>query len=284
MREPPPIQRQTVLTGPSMPSFWTATANPDVNRLAAALVRFARECRATLPSLLAYVGALAVLAAAGINFLHQWPTATPGEPAARASWSLATHSRPAFAISQSDLVDKTETYQIVRHPEGGRKDSFRWTERDGRPGDPALAELEIYRPGGEFNPSGPAGAELAARMDPAGKAELEAAGFLDSKFGLVTLLRRQGGAADSRSCLGFIKQFDEPALRISGWSCQGDGVPAQRAAIGCMLSRLILLAAGNDPRLPELFAHAELRRGSCTSAARADWLTTAENPRLRGAF
>lgn len=283
MREPPPIQRQTVLTGPSMRSFWTAAANPDVNRMAAALVRFARECRATLPSLLAYVGALAVLAAAGISVLQQWPAAAPGEPAAKASWSPATHSRPAFAISQSDLVDKTETYQIVRHPEGGRKDSFRWTERDAMPGDPALAELEIYRPGGEFNTSDPASAELAARMDPAGKAELEAAGFLDSKFGLVTLLRRQG-AADSRPCLGFIKHFDEPPLRISGWACQGDSVPAQRGAIGCMLSRLMLLAAGNDARLAELFAHAELRRDSCTTAARADWLTTAENPRLRGAF
>jgi hypothetical protein len=268
-----------------MPSFWTATANADVNRLTAALVRFARECRATLPSLLAYVGALAVLAAAGISLLHQWPEATPGgEPAAKASWSVATHSRPAFAISQSDLVDKTETYQIVRHPEGGRKDGFRWTEKDARPGDPALAELEIYRPGGEFSRSGSASAELAARMDPAGRAELEAAGFLDSKFGLVTLLRRQGGAADTRACLGFIKHFDELPVRISGWSCQGDSVPAQRAAIDCMLSRLILLAAGNDPRMAALFAHAELRRGSCTSTARADWLTTAENPRLRGAF
>jgi hypothetical protein len=52
------------------------------------------------------------------------------------------------------------------------------------------------------------------------------------------------------------------------------------------LSRLILLAAGNDPKLAELFARAELRRGSCAAAAApaasADWVTSAENPLLRG--
>jgi hypothetical protein len=52
-----------------------------------------------------------------------------------------------------------------------------------------------------------------------------------------------------------------------------------------MLNRLVLLTAGNDPKLAELFARAELKRGSCastTSAASADWVTAAQNPLLRG--
>jgi hypothetical protein len=53
-----------------------------------------------------------------------------------------------------------------------------------------------------------------------------------------------------------------------------------------MLNRLTLLAAGNKPKLAELFARAELKRGSCATAATsvvpADWVTGAENPRLRG--
>jgi hypothetical protein len=52
------------------------------------------------------------------------------------------------------------------------------------------------------------------------------------------------------------------------------------------LSRLILLTAGNEPKLTELFARAELKRGNCAASApsttRADWATGAENPRLRG--
>jgi hypothetical protein len=245
--------------------------------------RLAGECRRTLPALLAYVGTLALLAIAGTYFLDQWPAAARSGPAAKAAFGLATRSHPAFALSQSDLLDKAETYEIFRHPEGGRKDVFRWAERDQGPGERPIAELEIYRPGGEFNPAGPAAAELGARMDPEGTAGLETRGFLDSKFGLVTLVR-PGGADDARSCLGFIKAFDEPRLRISGWSCQGETLPARRAAIGCMLSRLILLTAGNDPKLAEFFAHAELRRGSCAGATSTDWLTTAENPGLRGAL
>jgi hypothetical protein len=100
------------------------------------------------------------------------------------------------------------------------------------------------------------------------------------------LLRLAGSADDARSCLGFIKRLDEPnlqILQISGWSCQGETLPARRAAIGCILSRLILLTAGNEPKLAELFARAELKRGSCAaSAVSADWVTSAENPRLRG--
>jgi hypothetical protein len=61
---------------------------------------------------------------------------------------------------------------------------------------------------------------------------------------------------------------------------------ARRAAIGCILSRLMLLTAGNDPKLAELFARAELKRGSCASPTTAtpsgDWVTGAENPLLRG--
>jgi hypothetical protein len=68
----------------------------------------------------------------------------------------------------------------------------------------------------------------------------------------------------------------------------GYTLPARRAAIGCILSRLIMMTAGNDPKLAELFARAELKRTSCapaaTSAAAADWVTGPENPRLRSSL
>jgi hypothetical protein len=57
--------------------------------------------------------------------------------------------------------------------------------------------------------------------------ELEVAGLIDSKFGTVTLLRHPGDA-DMRACLGFIRHLDDPHLQISGWSCQGDALPARR--------------------------------------------------------
>jgi hypothetical protein len=230
-----------------------------------------------LARLVAQVGALALLAIVGIHLWNQLPTGAALEPPARADWRVALRSDPAFAVSEFDLPEKTEAYEILRHPDGGRKDILRWGG--------AVAEIEIYRPGGESSPSGPI-AELAARIDPDGLHELETAGIIDSKFGAVTLLRVPGSTDRARSCLGFIKRVDDPNLQISGWSCHGDALPVRRAAVGCILSRLILLTAGNEPKLAELFARAEVKRGNCaasaTSTTPADWVTSAENPRLRG--
>jgi hypothetical protein len=265
-----------------MQSFWANSANLYPAQIHPALTSFADECCGTLARLLVYVGTLALLAIVGLHLWDQLPPDDVSEPAARPGWSAASRAHPAFAVSQFDLPGKTETYDILRHPEGGRKDVLHWAAQDEKP----VAELEIYRPGGEMSPSGPMTAEMADRMDRRGGRELESAGVIDSKFGVVTLLRLAGSTDGARACLGFIKRLGEPNLQLSGWSCQGDSLPARRAAIGCMLSRLMLLAAGNDPKLAELFARVELKRGSCapsaTSASSADWVTGAENPLLRG--
>jgi len=265
-----------------MRSFSATRAYPSYpTQIHPVLTSFADEICGMVARLIAYVGTLALLAILGIHFWNQLPVGEAAEPAAKAGWSAALRSHPAFAVSQFHLPEKTETDEILRHPEGGRQAIIRWAAQSDR----SVAELEIYRPGGEFGQSEPV-AEIAKRMDPNSGRELEAAGVIDSKFGNVTLLRRAGEADGAHSCLGFIKRLDEPNLQISGWSCQGDALPARRAAIGCILSRLILLTARNEPKLAELFARAELKRGSCAAsamtAASADWVTGSENPLLRG--
>ncbi|WP_076864795.1 hypothetical protein [Bradyrhizobium mercantei] len=261
--------------------FRADPAAPHHTRNPSALTSFVDEVYATLSRLFAYVAVLALFAVLGNYLWKQLPDATAAAAPAAAGWSAASRQVPAFAVSRLDPRDKTETYEILRHPEGGRKDIFRWADANGVP----AAELEIYRPGGEA--VGPAVAEIAGRLDPGGVGELEAAGIVDSKFGSVTLLRPVRPDS-SRACLGFFKQADAPDLRISGWTCQGASLPAQRAAVACMLNRLTLLTAGNDPRLAALFAHAELRRTDCVTSGApgpsADWVMGSENPRLRGAL
>ena len=245
-----------------------------------ALTSFADECCGALARLVAYVGALVLFGIAGLHFWDQLQFEAATEPVDQPGFTLAARSRPTFAVSSLDRPEQSEAYDIFRHPAGGRKDVFHW----GPAGEKPVAELEIYRPGGEAAPAQPFAADLAARMASGEPRELEPAGVVDSKFGTVTLLRLSGSLDPAKSCLGFIKRFAEPTLQISGWSCQGATLPARRTAIGCILDRLTLLASGNEPKLAELFARAELKRGSCApnAAVSADWITGGENPRLRG--
>jgi hypothetical protein len=281
-----------MVRGRPMPSFWADRTIPLTSYDARpALTSFADEVCATVARIFAYVGTVALFGILGVHLWTQYHAMRMADPAAKASWaagwSVAGRSHPAFAVSQLDPPDISASYTILRHPEGGRKDILRWTNVLNRP----VAELEIYHPGGEFDPSSPAGADLAARMPQIDAPELEAAGIVESKFGTVALLRpvaskesvKESVKDGADACLAFSKRIDDPALQISGWTCQGADWPARRAAIGCMLNRLTLLTAGHAPKLAELFARAELKRGSCT-ANPSDWVTGAETPRLRGTF
>jgi hypothetical protein len=280
-------RRVTVAFGRLMHSFPARTANsPYRVRIHPALASFLDEVCGTMARLCAYLMVLALMAICGIALWQHLPEVTAAMEASPKSWSRtwspAARTTPAFAVSQFVFPNKTETYELHRHPDGGRKDVFHWTGTGGIP----VAQLEIYRPGDELDQIGSAAGYLAARMDPAGARELEAAGIIDSKFGAVTLFRRIGGREAATACLRFFKHIDDPKFRLSGWSCLGEDMPARRAGIGCMLNRLVLLTAGNDAKLTQLFAQAELRRGDCpvsgAPALSADWVMGADNPRLRG--
>lgn len=245
-----------------------------------ALAAFADEVVGTLARLIAYVGALALLCILFLAALDQIPDLRDDAPADKPGWSVADRSHPAFAISKPDSSEKTNSYIIFRHPEGGRRDVLSWVSEAGRP----VAELEVYREGGEFDVARPATADLAVQMGLGVATSLEQAGLIDTKFGPVALFRPVATDNGAPACLGYLKRSEEPALQISGFSCRGDTLPARRAAIACMLNRLTLLAAGNEPKLAEMFAHAELKRRACDPQGSSDWLLGAANAQLRGAL
>ena len=103
-------------------------STPDYRfRIHPALTSFADECCATLARLIAYVGALALFAIVSLNFWDQLQLDTAAaEPADQPGFTLASRSRPAFAVSSLDLPEKSDGYEIFRHPAGGRKDIFHW--------------------------------------------------------------------------------------------------------------------------------------------------------------
>ena len=127
-------------------------------RIRPLLTSFVDEVCGTLARLCAYLMTLALMAILGIALFDALPDAMATEPSIKDGWNLAERSARAFAVSQVNLQDKPEVYEIFRHPEGGRKDVFQWSGADKTP----VAGLEIYRPGDELHQAGAAAAEIAA--------------------------------------------------------------------------------------------------------------------------
>lgn len=259
------------------------------------LAGLAAEGRALAVRLLAYLCGLGVLALIAADIAVRAVPAPDDEPVSSLpghAWTPASRVQPAFAAPVQNFSAYSETYEILRHPLGGRKDLLSWRAGDetssGAPaGTWPAVRIELYRPGEEQAGFGSAADEIAARVAGGRPERVQAAGVIDTKFGDVPLVRfsRRNGAVQE-DCIGFARTFDTPPLQISGWSCQGDSVAAQRLSVACALDRLTMLSAGNDPTMARLFARAELRRAGCgpMSAAQADWVTSPSEPLLRGPF
>ena len=88
--------------GRLMQSFLGRRANSCYpTRIHPALNSLADECCGMLAHLIAYVGALALLAIVGTHLWDELPTGAALKPPARADWRVALRSYPAFAISAS---------------------------------------------------------------------------------------------------------------------------------------------------------------------------------------
>src|SRR5215831_14077824 len=139
-----------------------------------ALTSVADDVCATVARLFAYLGTLALVAMLAVHFFEQAPDlAVFG--ASSPSWNTVGRLEPAFALSSLDGDEKSVTYTVLRHPEGGRKDILRLGMEAERP----RVELEIYRIGGEGIPALPAAADLALRMPGGPGSEIEAAGVIE---------------------------------------------------------------------------------------------------------
>jgi hypothetical protein len=259
------------------------------------LAVLAEEGRALAVRLLAYLCGIAVLALIAADIAAKAVPAADEEPVNSLpehtwthAWTPASRVQPAFAAPIHDFSAFSESYEILRHPLGGRKDFLSWSADDNKtPSTPPVARIELYRPGEELAAFGSATHEIAARAAGGNPERVQAAGIIETKFGDVPLVRfsRRNGAV-RESCIGFARSFETPHLQISGWSCQGDGAPAQRRTVACALDRLTMLSAGNDPNMAQLFARAELRRAGCgpNPSPQSDWVTSTGDPLLRGSF
>lgn len=258
------------------------TSMPALFRLHPALINFAEESRALCVRLMAYacgVGALALIAADLFSGMATGMVEAAVPVRSRDAWVASVRPQPAFAAPVADFSGQSGSYTVLRHPEGGRKDILRWSAA---PAAAPLSQVELYRPGDELAAFGPPASEVAARIGQDRAEAIQPAGVIDTKFGPVALIGFMTDVGGKpHACIGFAHGFATPRLLISGWSCQGDNPQTQRQVAACVLDRLTMLSAGNDPQLAELFARAELKRAGCNTF-RSDWVTATREPLLRG--
>ena len=101
--------------------------NLSANQINPALMSFADELCATIARLFAYVGTFALIGMLAIHGWDQLQIALSGEPAPEANWSTGEGSHSVFDVGELDPSGKSETYTILPHPLGVRKDVLRWT-------------------------------------------------------------------------------------------------------------------------------------------------------------
>jgi hypothetical protein len=237
-------------------------SRPDRSRKAALYALLYADLRHTLPRLLAYMGALAMLAGGPVYLLRAAPVAAAIEPAQRPEWTAVSKPFPAFALSMPELASAGTNYEVRRHSEGGgRKDIRSW-------GDVGIDgphfTLEIYRPGSEFIRFSDAPHEIAVRTEErVAVRNIRSAEPVESKFGPIPAVGFSDKPDGSRRCIGFVRDFEHPRMQIAGWYCAAGAEEVERGMVSCALDRLTLLAGGNDAKLGELFARAELKRHFC---------------------
>jgi hypothetical protein len=149
---------------------------PLVFRVHPVLINFAEEFRAVCVRLMAYacgVGALAVIAADLVSGAAIDAVASSVPSRNRDAWIAAVRPQPAFAAPVADFASQSESYEILRHPAGGRKDILRWSAALT---ETPLSQIELYRPGAELTAFGPVASEIAARIAHGRAEAIQAAG------------------------------------------------------------------------------------------------------------
>lgn len=211
--------------------------------------------------ILAYLCGIATLALFAAEAFRTGPVVAAIEPLPKAEWTEVARPYPAFELINPELSDYEARYAIRRHVEGGgRKDIMTWGEpaRSAR-----YASIEIYRPGAELERFSTPTNEIAERVGDLGPAgAVKPSLLVDTKFGRAATVEFTIGRFGIGHCIGFVRDFDAPKLQISGVSCSMDSI-VDRESIACALDRLTLLSSGNDIKVAELFARAEVNRKFC---------------------
>lgn len=226
------------------------------------------------------------------------PAASPAAPAVRdvrvqalamaagpEGWVTIARPIALFGVEAPQL-DKRSSYEARRNQDGQRREDVLTFGEFGE-GKPFLTlkfqiNREAQEQGASAGLSQPFVITLVRESAARGLSVMRsgAATAIETKFGTVEAadVGLSDGAA-GRACIAF-RHLDESAhLSFAGWWCGSEARPADRAQLICLIDRIDLLSAGDDPALRASFARTELnRRQGCSvprlaaSGRKGSWL------------
>lgn len=210
---------------------------------------------------------------------------TPAAPPPR--WIDISRPLPMYGLEAPEFARASFAYAVRRKSDESAREDFltfgAFSDRQ------AWLRLSVHRGAADagaaffFVEAARRAAEAGLALDRLGQPAPLKTRFGDGEFAEARLAT--AGGASREGCLAFSVAAGGPALRVTGLVCGPDGAAFDRRRLACLVGRLDLLGAGDDPGLKAFFADAELRRDpSCPTRGRAAFADAApaeQRPQLR---
>ena len=194
----------------------------------------------------------------------------PPVPPAAPAWIDIVKPVEMFGVSAPEFDKQPHAFVARRHlVGGGRQDFLSFGTPDGL--GPYL-RLSLYRVGTEAPLDAPLFVDVARRAADTSLGIRHAGGpyTVATRFGRFEAVDLDLASEAVPTCTGVRLLVPSPALRIVGLACGPRRRPLNAAALACLLERIDLTAAAEDPALSRFFAASELARNpACAGAAMA---------------
>ncbi|SFK68034.1 hypothetical protein [Methylocapsa palsarum] len=174
-----------------------------------------------------------------------------------------------FRLDAPEFLREPSLREARRHRTGGGRQDM-WIFGDAKGVSPFF-RLMIYKVGDEIAPAATFFVDLARRAAEMGHAiaKFTQPAAMTTRFGnfeVADLNLIRTGAVET-PCLGFRFAAEAPNLRITGFTCGGDASTGaklmSRAALACLIDRLVLAAPTENREFDRLFARPSRRDPAC---------------------
>ncbi|MBM3607600.1 MAG: hypothetical protein FJX29_03970 [Alphaproteobacteria bacterium] len=226
---------------------------------------------------------------------------SPERSRGAAHWIDVQRPFQLYELANPYFGTGSASFSARRHVGGGGRIDTKFLGDPARPA--PWMQVEIYRFGKESARRAPLYNDLARQAARSGHSIVRYSQprALATRFGDFDAVDLVLGAQGREpACAGFRLRADDPGLMISGVACGSPARPLDHKALACAIDRLSLVSAGDDRKLGEFFARAELlRRDGCNDAralarpaarparpaAKPLWFeTSAQAPALKGSL